>query len=239
MQHYKVVRNVSTAYGDITYEITYKEMKNLRLRIKENGLVSVSAPLGLKESYIDKFVVSKAEFVFNVIEKTREHQDIFLVGEIPEKVFFLGDCYDVEHISVLHLVEEDVKVENGKILVYSREEMGSAHTLRLLQSWYREKAYSFIRQYAKRAYKEFYKEIHGFPEIRIRVMTSKWGSCQVKKEVLTFNTRLVQLDEECIEYVVWHEFTHFVHPNHSSDFYHRLEQYMPQYKMVQKRMKLW
>ena len=35
---------------------------------------------------------------------------------------------------------------------------------------------------------------------------------------------------ECIEYVVLHEFAHFVHPNHSKDFYALVEKLMPDWK---------
>ena len=49
----------------------------------------------------------------------------------------------------------------------------------------------------------------GMPEIRYRRMKSRWGSCAPKTGVLTFNTRLAYVPEQCAEYVVVHEFCHF------------------------------
>ena len=42
--------------------------------------------------------------------------------------------------------------------------------------------------------------------------------------------RLIHYPVEFIEYVILHEFAHFVHPNHSRAFYALIEKYMPDYK---------
>lgn len=68
------------------------------------------------------------------------------------------------------------------------------------------------------------------PELRIRRMKNCWGSCLVKKGVITLNRKLIAAPEECIEYVVMHELCHFVHPDHSVRFYELLEKLMPDWK---------
>ncbi len=68
------------------------------------------------------------------------------------------------------------------------------------------------------------------PEIRIRTMKRCWGSCLVNKGIITLNRRLLAKPRECIEYVVMHELCHFVHPNHSKEFYSFMEQLMPDWK---------
>ena len=61
-------------------------------------------------------------------------------------------------------------------------------------------------------------------------MTSRWGSCQIKKNTITLNRRLIETPMECIEYVVVHEFTHFLQPNHSRKFYDLLAVFMPDWE---------
>ena len=61
-----------------------------------------------------------------------------------------------------------------------------------------------------------------YPEIRFRKMVSQWGNCYHKRNILTFNTNLMYAPIECIEYVVAHEFVHFLQPNHSQKFYTEL-----------------
>ena len=61
-------------------------------------------------------------------------------------------------------------------------------------------------------------------------MISRWGSCQPKRNILTFNYQLIEAPMFCIEYVVTHEFTHFLYPNHSKLFYQQLSMFMPDWK---------
>lgn len=76
-----------------------------------------------------------------------------------------------------------------------------------------------------------------FPEIKFRKMKSRWGSCRPTKGVLTFNTHLMYAPFECVEYVVLHEFTHFLQANHSEKFYMELEKTCPDWKISRKKLK--
>lgn len=68
-------------------------------------------------------------------------------------------------------------------------------------------------------------------------MKSKWGSCNVRTHVLTFNLYLMNWPEECIEYVVVHELAHLLVPDHSADFYAVLDRYFPQWKECRRKMR--
>lgn len=75
------------------------------------------------------------------------------------------------------------------------------------------------------------------PQIKFRKMVSQWGNCRAKQGILTFNTNLMYAPQECVEYVVWHEFTHFLQQNHSDKFYAELEKVFPNWKACRKRLK--
>lgn len=47
---------------------------------------------------------------------------------------------------------------------------------------------------------------------------------------ITFNYALASVPFVCIEYVVIHEFTHFLHPDHSPDFYRQLSVFLPDWR---------
>ena len=68
------------------------------------------------------------------------------------------------------------------------------------------------------------------PVLRIRDMETRWGSCLVRKGIITLNKRLLEAPRNCIEYVVLHELCHFIHPNHSKQFYGFLTMLMPDWK---------
>ncbi len=86
-------------------------------------------------------------------------------------------------------------------------------------------------------YPYFEKKGVSFPLIRFKKLTSKWGSCHTKKGILTFNTNLMYAPKECVDYVIYHEYTHFLVPNHSAKFYDELSKVCPDWKVLRKRIK--
>lgn len=89
---------------------------------------------------------------------------------------------------------------------------------------------SVVEEMCKRVYPYYRERGVSFPVIKFRKMVSCWGNCRPKKHVLTFNTSLMYVPEKCIEYVVLHEFTHFLQPNHSDKFYAELEKVCPNWE---------
>ncbi len=71
------------------------------------------------------------------------------------------------------------------------------------------------------------------PAFRLRIASSKWGSCS-RRSGITLNTALLFLSEEAFEYVIVHELCHFPHPNHSRAFWNEVEHWMPDYKEAMK-----
>ena len=51
--------------GDIEYELTLKRIKNINMRVGTDGSVRVSAPYGSDREFIDRFVLSRREFIEN------------------------------------------------------------------------------------------------------------------------------------------------------------------------------
>ena len=76
-----------------------------------------------------------------------------------------------------------------------------------------------------------------YPQIKFRKMVSRWGSCHSGKGILTFNINLMYAPYECIEYVVLHEFAHFLQANHSQKFYSELEKVCPNWKTFRNKLK--
>lgn len=72
------------------------------------------------------------------------------------------------------------------------------------------------------------------PEIKVRKMKTRWGSCVPSKNKITLNIALIRVPTECMEYVVLHELVHFLEPNHGKKFYKIIEEYMPDYKKRRK-----
>ncbi len=80
--------------------------------------------------------------------------------------------------------------------------------------------------------------LHGQkPTIRVREMKTRWGVCHISKRTITLNTRLAEKPREALEYVVLHEYVHFLHPNHQAGFHGEMARLMPDYRQRRKLLR--
>ena len=97
----------------------------------------------------------------------------------------------------------------------------------------------FMETLAQQVHDEFQKAGYTVPTptVRLRYMTSRWGSCMPFKETITMNTRLLLGPTEFAHYVMVHEFAHFIEANHSSHFYKVMSDVLPNWQQVKAEMK--
>jgi len=72
--------------------------------------------------------------------------------------------------------------------------------------------------------------------IRVKRLTSRWGSCSDKK-LITLNYFLVQLPWHLIDYVIIHELVHTKHLDHSREFWQTFEKILPNAKQLRREIK--
>ena len=68
-------------------------------------------------------------------------------------------------------------------------------------------------------------------------MSTRWGVCNTKLKVVTLNTELIRYDITKLDYVIVHELSHLVYPNHSKDFWTLVSKYCSDYKKIRKELK--
>ena len=87
-----------------------------------------------------------------------------------------------------------------------------------------------------------------FEEIRIEtgLVPEDYSIIQNSKEMAKFdfdkkeiyiNSKIMELDENCIRYIIIHELCHLKYMNHSDKFWNLVEKYMPNYKEIRKQLK--
>ncbi len=101
---------------------------------------------------------------------------------------------------------------------------------RLTEKFFKQKCIEVFTRLIEKNYSLFQKYKVPYPTLKIRPMTSRWGSCIPSKGQVSLNSTLIHFSERCIEYVVIHELCHFRYPNHSKDFYTFMTVLMPDWK---------
>ncbi|MDX2256782.1 MAG: SprT family zinc-dependent metalloprotease [Pseudanabaenaceae cyanobacterium bins.39] len=74
-----------------------------------------------------------------------------------------------------------------------------------------------------------------YGNITIRSQKTLWGSCSNKCNI-SLNYKLLFLDPPSVEYVLLHELCHTVHMNHSPKFWHLVQHFEPNYKIIDKSL---
>lgn len=226
---------------EIRYELTRKSVKNVNLRIDAAGNVKVSASRRVPVDHIEGFMRRKQALIVTAVsraaENSRRQQERRIQAERQyvdgEQLAILGKKRAVR---VLQGRPECVVLEEDTICFRVKDPQDTRHKELMYEKW--------LKVYQREIYGEIARQVHGrfrqwgvdYPEIRIRRMTSRWGSCQPYKGVVTLNSRLIETPACCIEYVVTHEFCHFIHPDHSKAFHALMTRLMPDWKIRKQQL---
>lgn len=224
-------RVVHCENGDIPYWLTRKSVKNVNLRIKPEGIVLVSANGSVPIEIIDGFIEKKQQYIFSALSKYEEKRK--LMYDIPKR-YISGESYELLGKSLRLKLEEDkeenVYTDGVYIFLKVKRKDDFRHKEKMMSKWLKQYQTMVFEKMLQEKYLLFKKYGVPYPRLKIRYMTSRWGSCQPKKGIITLNSRLIEAPRNCIEYVVLHEFVHFIHPNHSRQFWDFVAMMMPDWK---------
>ena len=214
----------------IEYDLQRKDVKNINLRIKADRTIFLSANSRVSDEVIEEFIQSKSEYILKALAHYEE-----LAKYAPKpKQYVDGETFRIlGHDRRLKIVEgKKNKIESDEVYITLtvKDPNDSVLKKRMLDKWLVSICKDAIQSLCNSIYPKFQKYGVVYPTIRYRNMVSRWGSCQPKRCILTFNYALVEAPLSCIEYVVVHEFTHFLQPNHSKKFYQQLAMFMPDWE---------
>lgn len=231
-----MLRTVEADGNAISYTLERKPVKNINLRIRADQCVYVSAPKDVNAKMVDAFVKEKSAYILRAIKKFKEKNRL----DASEHQFVDGETVNLFgrnlRLKVRYATRSKIESDGSYVTLYVKDVNDSELKKRVLENWLREKCKDEVTSICKKVYPKVKKYGVAFPEIQMREMVSRWGSCSPKKGFVTFNTALIEMPVSCIEYVVTHEFTHFLYPNHSQKFYQQLAIFMPDWEERKKRL---
>jgi predicted metal-dependent hydrolase len=79
---------------------------------------------------------------------------------------------------------------------------------------------------------DYWAQIMGvpMPQIAIRRMTTRWGTCNTVSKRITLNLELARRDASLLEYVIVHELAHLIERGHNKRFYAVMDQHLPDWR---------
>ena len=218
----------------IEYEIERKNVKNINLRIKKDGTVAVSANNRVPKYVIDDFVYQNADRILKALRKIERKNSNLPTFESGTHIRLLGTEY------ALQVFESDknyYSIGTSKIQFYvqgsdSFENREAVYNMLLFDI-----SNIVFPRLLKECYPPFEKYCKTLPQLNIKLLKSQWGNCYHRRNLITLNAKLAAYNESVIRSVIYHEYCHFVHQNHSENFYKLLSAVMPDWKKYQAELK--
>lgn len=214
----------------IEFELIRKKIKNINLNIKPDMTIEVSANDKVPLDYILKFVKEKAPWIiknlgyFKDVQPEQYSKKEYVSGESFK---YLGKQY---RLKVAESDEEGVRYYQGFIELKVKDRKNYHRKEKLVDAWFKEKAVMNFHKSLERTYPLVEKYGIKLPEIHIRTMKARWGSCIKDKNAIMLNKELIKAPKFCIDYVVLHELAHFKYRNHDPEFYTFMTMLMPDWK---------
>ena len=195
-------------------EIIKKNNRNTYIRVK-NGKIIVTTNYLASTGSIKKLIYDNEASIKKMINTDSKKQDKI------DNFYYFGKVYDIVYGF------NDIEFSNDKIYAPNKEKLDK-YILKDIKSIYQDRLDYW--------YNVFEEDIP-VPNLKIRKMTSRWGVCNIKNHNVTLNYELSKYDISCLDYVIVHELSHFIHHNHSRNFWLLVSKYYPKYKECKKMLK--
>ncbi len=217
-----------TTIEDIPIKVTYKNVKNLNLRVyPPNGEVSLSVPMSFSHERIHTFLIQKIGWIRQKrAEIQRQAQVPESTSQIPTEIELLGKRVILQQGNQAKLT--DFNQGEGEAIRLTFPEQTSPDVIvnfldKIALDTMKQKVPVLIAKWEKKIGVQV-------AEWRIRRMKSRWGSCNPKARRIWLNAELAKKPLECLEYVVVHEMLHLLEQRHNNTFYGLMDHFLPDWK---------
>lgn len=200
------------------YEVVIikKNNKNTYLRVTEDLKIYVTTSRFATKIGIKKIIENNEESIKKMINNQKQK------NKKNEHFNYLGNQYEVfiDDVEGIKFLEDSIFVESNTYL----------------EKWLKKQIKTLFQQQLDNYYNIFEEKIP-YPKLKIRNMKTRWGVCNIRDNSVTLNSKLIEFDIEKLNYVIIHELSHFIHFNHSKEFWNLVSKYEPNYKRIRKEMK--
>lgn len=220
--------------SNITIDVVRKDIKNIHLAVyPPTGRVRLAAPLNVSDDTIRLFAISKIAWIKRNQRKFEGQERMgTLVYKQRESHYFLGQRY------LLNIIEQNATpkvVVRSKTFIdlYVRPNTSSEKREEIMTEWYRAELKKLIPPIIEKWEKITKIKVNDW---QVKLMKTKWGSCNIEKRKIWINLELIHKPIHCLEYIILHEMVHLKERHHNERFQYYMDTYMPNWKQVRNEL---
>lgn len=212
-------------------EITKKKIKNIYLRVEGNK-IDASCPYYVAKYEVYRFIESKRDWIYKVYQYNNERPKNRYLYNCGDYFYIFGEPYKL----VRSIGRKKISITEDTIYFIYKDD--SADGIKALYKYLDSVLLNNAKKYLdKYRYMLLDYGYYDEPIVNARVMSSKWGVCYTRNNKINISSYLIHYPMECLEYIMVHELTHFIVPNHSKRFYEIIANNMPDYKKANSLLK--
>ena len=193
-----------------------KTNKNTYLRVNDDLNIYVTTNYYTKDKEILKLIEDNKKAIIRMRERQSRRK------EQEETFTYLGRKYDIVYLNTKEAI-----LGESRLLIDKDYD---------INKWLLKQAKVIFQEELDKIYNIFPTSIP-YPSLTIRSMKTRWGVCNVRTKRVTLNLELIKKDIKYLDYVIAHELSHLVYPDHSKSFWNLVEKVIPNYKLLRKEMR--
>lgn len=213
--------------------LTRRPVRTLRLRVRPDGSVHVSAPARTPEAAIRAWVLEKQAWI-------SRHQAAFRARPQPPALRYVsGETHYVQgRAYVLRVTERPGRAQVTLMEKELHLALPAGHDAatreRAVQQWYRAQLLQQVPALLAK-----WEPVVGAQAAAwgLKRMRTRWGTCHVRARRIWLSTELAQWPLTCLEYVLVHELTHLHERLHSARFWHLVGQALPEWRAAHQALR--
>ena len=215
----------------LTFELERKAVKRFNLRVRRDGTVHLSVPNRTTIGEAEKFLCDHEEWVLGALSRMEKRAEAHPGAEaVVDSLPYMGG-----RLAVVWKAGSPARVEanmaEGRLTVTLPDPADTELRAAAIETFEKAETKKLVVALVDRYYPLFAARGVPYPKaIRVKVMTTRHGSCSAAKGYLNFSSRLCQYPLPFAEYVVVHELCHFLEANHSDRFWREVARVLPDWR---------
>jgi predicted metal-dependent hydrolase len=205
-----------------THQINPK-LKHTYLSFDREGNLLIKSP-GLTQYQLERLLLKKAAWIQRSISKIKKKKGKQCKFDKECQLYYLGNPYP---LNLQYRNQKGTKLlfDGAQFTLYYHT-YNEIRFHQHIDRFYRTKAESYIPHRVNIWAEKMSLIPHA---VHFRKTKRQWGSCSAYNK-LSFNTMLMKLPLDTIDYVIVHELAHIQHKHHQKAFWKLVEDTMPFYK---------
>ena len=219
---------------------SYKTSKSIKIFFKGN-ILTITKPTRLSMKTLLITLKSNEEDIYNKYKKiTASEISSIKQWKTGEKIYYKGEEYLIIQKSVNKPHISITINETAKQFILTAPDNISQENLKINIDKAIKQLFKTNTEVLIADKLPYWSKITGFEynQVKVRDATTRYGSCMPTKKNLYFSSRLIMLPKNVVDAIIVHELCHMKYKNHSKEFYDLVGKFIPNYKEIDKWLKI-